>query len=253
MKFWFLGTSASVPSAARDTTSLLFENGERATLVDCGGAIVARLGAIGIDPLQVDDIIITHVHSDHVYGLPLFLDNLALLGRRTPLTIRCHPEHTGFVNDLIALFGGSGLPFRVETAALALTASMPARIGGLSLTAAPSDHGRMACAAVRLDGSRGAVVYSSDTRPAESVVELARGAHTLVHEATFPHTDRGRWGVHSTAREAGEVAAQAGVRRLLLTHVGHPYHDDVAMLEKEARKTFGRRVEVARELAAYLV
>jgi ribonuclease Z len=108
--------------------------------------------------------------------------------------------------------------------------------------------------AVRVDvlgqADRG-VVYSSDTAPCEAVATLARGAHTLVHEATFPHRDRGRFGVHSTAYEAGQVAARAGVRRLILTHIEADYHDELDALAQEAQKSFGGPVEIAREFVPY--
>jgi ribonuclease Z len=85
------------------------------------------------------------------------------------------------------------------------------------------------------------------------VIALARGADTLVHDATYSERDRGRAGghAHSTAAEAGEVAARAGVRRLILTHIGAEYHDEVDALAEEARKRFAGEVEIARELVPY--
>jgi len=97
--------------------------------------------------------------------------------------------------------------------------------------------------AVRVDvAGRGSFVYSSDTRPCETVVALARGVDTLVHEATYSERDPGRAGghAHSTAAEAGEVAARAGVRRLILTHIGAEYHDAVDALAR--RPAGGLRV-----------
>ena len=110
--------------------------------------------------------------------------------------------------------------------------------------------------AVRVDAKGGlSMVYSSDTRPCDAVVTLARGADTLIHDATFSERDRGRVGsrvgAHSTAGEAGEVAARAGVRRLILTHIEAEYHEEVDLLAEEARKRFAGEVEIARELVPY--
>ena len=82
---------------------------------------------------------------------------------------------------------------------------------------------------------------------------LARGADTLVHDATYSERHRSRAGghAHSTAAEAGEVAARSGVRRLILTHIGAEYHDDVDALAEEARQRFSGDVEIARELVPY--
>src|SRR5439155_849182 len=108
----------------------------------------------------------------------------------------------------------------------------------------------------RLDAKGGrSMVYSSDTRPCDAVVTLARGPDTLIHDATFSERDRcrvgSRVGAHSTAAEAGEVAARAGVRRLILTHIEAEYHDEVDLLAEEARKRFAGEVEIARELVPY--
>src|SRR3989449_5509616 len=98
-------------------------------------------------------------------------------------------------------------------------------LGPLVVRTSPVEHGSMPNFAVRADAGARGVVYSSDTEPCDAVVALARGADTLIHEATFPDRDRGRFGVHSTAGEAGAVAARAGVRRLILAHIEADYHD----------------------------
>jgi ribonuclease Z len=255
VRFAFLGTSGAIPSAERDTTALVFEAGGRAMLVDCGGSPVARLRRLGVDPLALSHVVVTHLHPDHAYGLPALVQNLLLLGRTEPLTVACRPEHLEPLQRLLALFGVLERPgmFALAWRAIDLAVGAPAfALGPCAVRTAPNEHGSMPNFALRVEpAAGGAVVYSSDTRPCEAVVALARGADTLIHEATFPHRDRGRFGVHSTAAEAGEVAARAGVRRLLLAHIEADYHDELEALAAEARKTFGGVVEIARELSFY--
>jgi len=92
------------------------------------------------------------------------------------------------------------------------------------------------------------LVYSGDTRPHLSVIEASRGADLLVHEATFgsDEMERARETGHSTAAEAARVALDAGVRRLVLTHISSRYNRDAAELLAEARAVFPETV-IARD------
>jgi ribonuclease Z len=255
-RFAFLGTSGAIASAQRDNTSLVVEAEGTAILLDCGGSAVQRLRRVGVDPLALTHVVVTHLHVDHAYGLPSVVRQSGLLGRRVPLTVVCRPEHVEPLRTLLTVFrlwDRSDLfpialaPIDLALGARALTA------GALTVTTAPNDHGPMPNFAVRVQAADRALVYSSDTRPCSAVVMLARGADVLIHEATFAERDRTphRSAAHASAADAGRVAAQAGVRRLILTHVGADYHDDVAALAGEAARHFDGVIEVAEELRFY--
>ena len=255
MHFAFLGTSGAVPSLRRDTTSLVFVGRPEVVLVDCGGSPVQKLLLAGTTPERLERVIITHIHPDHAYGLPSLIQNLFLMKRAAPLAIACRQEHA---EPLWALLGVFGLLERPGMFPLAWE-PVPAREGApvaasasFAITASPNAHGSMPNLALRFDiPGRGSVVYSSDTEPCDAVAALSRGAHTLIHEATFSQRAGARFGGHSTAAEAGEIAARAGVHRLILTHLDPAHHDEAEALAEEARSRFTGIVEIAEELVPY--
>jgi ribonuclease Z len=220
--------------------------------VDVGGSPVQKLRRVGIDPVDLSAVVVTHTHPDHVYGLPALVQCLLILGRRTPLPVYCRVEHVDLVGRLLDLFGlrDEELPVSVvpvEARAGAAVLETP----DLAVTASPNVHGRMPNLAIRVEAAGRSVVYSSDTRPCAEVETLARGATVLVHEATFARPDPTQW--HSTAVEAGRVARAAGVGRLYLAHVGYPVHGRLRTHVAAARATFGRAVAMAEELRWYRV
>ncbi len=250
----FLGTSAAVPSATRDTTSLCVTGPKETLLVDCGGSPAQKLHRIGVDPLGLTAVIITHTHPDHAYGLPALIQSLALLGRAAPFPIYCREEHVETLRTLLDLFRlfERGLPleiFGVKAREEERVLETPEFV----VMASPNAHGEMPNLAIRVEapalGRR--IVYSSDTEPSESVVRLAREAHTLIHEATFPHREKERSRGHSTAVQAGEVARAARVSRLILAHLDWSLHSGPDAAIAEARQAFGGEILVAEEFHPY--
>jgi ribonuclease Z len=92
------------------------------------------------------------------------------------------------------------------------------------------------------------VVYSGDTKPCENLVELARDADLLIHDATFLEEDEDVQKYHSSVKDAAKIAKKANVKKLILTHISRRYQkEDVERLLKEAKEVF-ENVEVAYDL-----
>lgn len=92
------------------------------------------------------------------------------------------------------------------------------------------------------------IVFTGDSRPAESTIRVAEGADLLIHEATFADEEQPRAieTGHATAREAADVAAKAGVRQLVLTHLSARYSVNASELLTQAREVFSETI-VARD------
>lgn len=92
------------------------------------------------------------------------------------------------------------------------------------------------------------VVYSGDTKPCENLIELAKGADLLIHDATFLEEDDDTQKYHSSVKEASKIAKKANVKKLILTHISRRYQkEDVERLLNEAKEVFDN-VEVAYDL-----
>jgi ribonuclease Z len=93
------------------------------------------------------------------------------------------------------------------------------------------------------------VAVTGDTRPCPETVAAVRGADLLVHECTFgdAEADRAVETTHSTAREAGRMAREAGVARLVLTHLSTRYDTEPGPLLEQAAQEYPGPVEVARD------
>lgn len=93
------------------------------------------------------------------------------------------------------------------------------------------------------------IVYTGDTRKSENTIKNSKDADLLIHESTFSQedSDKASETYHSTAREAAEVAKEAGVRKLVLTHISPRYGGNRLKLENEAKNHFKRDVRVAED------
>jgi ribonuclease Z len=264
-----LGTAASVPTSARGTAATMIARGGERWLIDCGEGTQRQLLRSGQGLVDLDLILITHLHGDHYLGLPGLFKTYGLRGRTRPLelvgprglfrlmeTMQPIIGRLPFPVDLeeidepgpAAALRGQG--FRID--AFPTRHSVPSRgyalvedprPGAFDLDAAralgvppgplfgvlqnggevTTPDGRSVRADEVLGGPRPgrSVVITGDTEPCDATREAARGAAVLVHEATFldADRDRARETRHTTAREAGELAREADVGLLVLTHL----------------------------------
>lgn len=258
-----LGTGGAVNHRRRQA-AILVERADRALapiLLDTGNGlgVVRQLIAAGVDPLAVRDVFVSHRHPDHAGGLdPL------LLWRRLRATAAGRPATAGGlvvyaeprVVEFYARFFdvtasgtpralGDALAWRPLLDGKPTPLSQGGRLVPFLVDHAPPDGGALGCV-VEVDGAR--IAYSGDTRPCERLIEVARGADLLLHEAGGfdRQADDVHAHAHSTAGDAGRVARAAGVKALCITHL--PDDDLADELLAEAEGAFGGPVILASDL-----
>ena len=246
-----------------------------AYVVDCGDGVARQLVTAGVPLATLKSIFITHHHSDHNadYGNLLLLAWTAGLRHRVdawgppPLQrmTRLFFEMNSY--DIKIRIADEGRP-PLEP----LVHAHEVRTGGavmqdenVKVSAALVHHPPVSPAfGYRFDTADRSIVISGDTTPTKSLIELAKGADVLVHDALFePAIDRMVARVpnaqslkqsilshHTTAEDAGRVASEAGVKTLVLSHLVPPDDPEVTpqMWIDAARRNFAGEIVVGRDL-----
>ena len=213
MKLTVVGSSPAWPNAAGAPSGYLVETDGQRLLLDCGPGVLARLRETEPWP-TIDAIVITHLHLDHCGDLVPWLWGHVLgpaQGRPGP---QLFVPPTGLAR--ISAFAPLGRFLEVF--------GVHEYVGGESFEAAGNhitphsvNHYGEPAFALRVERNGSVLTYSGDSGPTAALVEAAHGADVFLCEATLlepEHEPRG----HLSADEARSIAAEAGAKRLLLTH-----------------------------------
>lgn len=289
-----LGTSAAVPTVNRSHPCIaLWWKGET-LLFDCGEGAQRQLMRVNLSLERISSIFITHMHGDHVLGLPGLLMTMTLQNRRSPLKIYGPKGLKPFIESCLPMiFYQPSFPLEIEEVhqnglvssgkkykvyshkvkhsvesyaycfkeddrpgkfdvkkaeALGiepgplrsmLVEGKPVTVGGGRIVK-PEDVVGPARPGVK-------IVYTGDMGTTPGFEDFCRDADILIHEATFDEDMSGEAGnlQHSTCTDAAKLAAAAGVRQLILTHVSSRYGDASILLEQAKR--FFENVQVAED------
>lgn len=240
-----LGSSFAIPDVQHENSHLAVIGENEGLLIDCPGNPLVRLREARIDPDLLSDLLLTHFHPDHVSGFPLLMMDLWLLGRRRPLRIHGLDYTLERVQQNMALYDWQDWPdfFPVEFNPLEETEMFPVLANeAWQVFSSPVEH-MIPNVGVRVEfhGSGKTLAYSSDTQPCPQVVRLARGADVLIHESTG--VEEG----HTDPAQAGEIAQEAGAKKLYLIHYPTGAYARPGLAE-EAAEAFGGPVALAEDL-----
>lgn len=254
MRVIALGTSAAYPGPDNACTGWLVEERGTRLLIDCGTGVLSKLQRF-LPLTQLTSIVISHMHADHFLDLvPLrYAFRYGLKESRPRCTLYLPPGGRASLERMAAAFAAEESEdfFAAVFTLREYDPEGTLLLGPLAVRFAPGDH-YIPAWGVAVEG-QGKVVFTGDTGPSEAIVELAKGAHLLISEATYLTTEEeeGSRRGHLTAREAGELAARAQPQRLLLTHLW-PHHDPHQVLA-QAKAAFAGEVALAEPGRSYEV
>lgn len=263
-KITLLGTSGAVTDAQRDNVSFVFSSQHEQLsdfhiLLECGGSAAHKLAKIGVRYESLQDVIITHTHLDHLYGLPGLIFSIMYrdVERTAPFRIYC-PEGA---SEMIARF--------LDFFELRKDCWFPLEIHGIPeeeqavvlenahviITSTPVNHvPTMPTYGVKILSkvSRKSVVYSSDTTYSERLIRLAKGADLLLHECAglsyHPIPP-----IHSNAIQAGKIAKETGCQKLVLLHLDTVLNDASQEILNEVGQHFSRESVIASDFDEYVL
>ncbi|MFC4766387.1 MBL fold metallo-hydrolase [Effusibacillus consociatus] len=237
MKIRILGEYAPYPAPDGATAGYLVDTGTGRFLIDCGSGVLSELlKHISLQELQ--GVIITHYHADHVADLGV-LQYAIMVARKTgsrvdPLPIYANQEPPNKFQDVT---------YRSDVQAIPLNAGSVIQLCGARLTFTETVHSS-SCLAVSVEQDGKKFVFSADTGPSPFLEQFAQNADLFICEASWLQKDQGPASVgHLTALQAGEMAQKANVKKLCLTHIYPGY--DREELRREAAEVFKREIIVA--------
>jgi ribonuclease Z len=274
-----------MPTQDRNSSSIVIKRNKEAIIFDCGEGTQRKMVEARIGFRRKTRIFISHLHGDHVLGIPGLLASMTLLQRERPLHMYGPKGLTAFIKAFSSVLGGPAFPLYINeilnpgilyegqgyiVSTMKVNHDCPS--WGFILEECPRpgkfhpekakaknvpegpqwrklQHGEtiilgdgtLVHSTEVVDPQRKGIkiAYSGDTMPSKSFATAAMKADILIHEATFDESlvEKAIEKGHSTAAQAAEVAKEAKVSRLILTHISSRYSDPAILLE-EARLIF---------------
>ena len=260
MRVTVLGKSPSWQDAGGACSGYLVQEKDTAVLVDCGNGVFSKLRE-RIDYVDVDAVVLSHLHADHFLDLVPYSYALTYAPRQQPVPVPPWPGTDEPAKPRLIAPPGAREVFRRVVGAWGnedlienafsleeYEESSTPEVGPLKFSFRSVPHFTETFA-IKVTNGKGTLAYGADSRPSEEVVDFARDSDLFIVEATLPRPERTGIRGHLTPEEAGEHAREAGVGRVVLTHISDEL--DSTWARDQASQAFGRRVDVAHEGAVY--
>jgi len=232
LEILFLGTSCAIPTLDNGSTSFLVRTSGYLILVDASDNPVKSILKAGMNPLELDVVLLTHYHADHLSGYPALISTLNCMGREKDLTVITNEATESKAKDILAIFKlqNNNLNYKVNYTDGLLEAALSVEL--------VSGFHTVPTSMVFFKENSTVVFYTADTVYTPQISEIAKNCSLMIHEATYSRRRTDKLEGHSTAYDAGLSAENAGAKGLYLCHICLNEYPNLKSVIKEARETY---------------
>ncbi len=243
MKLIILGSGTCVPSLKRNAPGYYLEADGCRILIDCGSGTLLQLEKAGRSYRDIDAVFITHKHPDHFADLmPLVHALLATpnLNRKSDLYIFSPKGFMEYYEASVASVLGHPKEFAVRN----MEIQDKFDYGPFNIITAKTIHSRDSIA-YRFECGGKSVVFTGDADYDQGVIALAQNTDLLIADCSFPDAVKAKG--HLSAKECGMVAAKAGAKKLVLSHL-YPADSPDTDRSRESGENFHGEIVLAEDL-----
>lgn len=252
-ELFFIGTGGSVATEVRDNTSFLLLSQDATVLIDCPGSVIQKLKKVRIDPLSVHSIIITHIHPDHIYGLPSLIHSLML--EVCVIEILGSELTVNFCAKLLDLFNLRSEKVKCHVNFIPASEGENYRLSpslGCTFYKVPHSPSSMAVGFYdSVDGME--ILYSGDTPCFPRLLQRAPRIDCLIHDCSAPSRifkeHPSLYAMHTDSLGLGEMAQQAGVKQLVPCHFFGEVDFSISEIEEEIRKNYQGKLTIPEDFS----
>jgi len=266
-----LGTGTPPPSLERFGPSILVQAGNETLLFDAGRGCLQRLRQLNLSYNKIDALFLTHLHSDHIVGLPdLWLTGWLISKRGFPLKIFGPLGTRNMVENLEKAFAydikirieddkapAEGCKFLINE----IQEGVIYEKNGVKVIAFEVDHYPVVPAfGYRIEYNGHIAVLSGDTRYSENLIKYAKGTDLLVHEVVIPpdtlnKTDP-KYNIvahHTTPQQASRIFNQVKPKLAAYSHIANPYGRNEQELIKQTKANYSGPIILGEDLMVFSI
>jgi ribonuclease Z len=249
----FIGTGGSVGTEERDNTSFLILSQDTKALVDCPGSVISKLKKARVDPQSVHTIIVTHIHPDHIYGLPSLIHSLML--DDIVIEILGSDVSVNFCAELLDLFDLRSEKIRCRVNFVRVAPGEDCRISP-SLTCSfykvPHSPSSLAVSFHNSEAEMD-LLYSGDTPRFPQLLQCVPNIDFLIHDCSAPsrvfEEYPSLFAMHTDSLTLGKLAQEAGVKHLIPCHFFGEVDFSIREIEEEIRKNFKEELTIPEDFS----